>query len=94
MALSSHVDDSGSHIVATSDLGQDAVVVECSFKLVITKAFAKQAVLHILQGDPTSHVHQLWTERQWICTYIALHWILGPEEKRQEMHATHSCGFR
>ncbi|KAH9482517.1 Ribosomal lysine N-methyltransferase set10 [Psilocybe cubensis] len=77
-----NIDDSGSHVIATADLGQDSVIVECPFQLIITKESAKKAVLNILHGDVPNIAYETWTERQWICTYIALHWILGSSEKR------------
>lgn len=94
LAPSLHADKLGSRIIATTDLGQDSVVVECPFQLVITKASAKDVVLHILHEDSTNSAHKLWTERQWICTYIALHWILGPTEARQEIQLTLWFSFR
>ncbi|KDR84012.1 hypothetical protein GALMADRAFT_56376 [Galerina marginata CBS 339.88] len=72
-------DHSGSHIVTTDDLEKDFTVVSCPFRLVISQALAKRAVMNILGGlEDLKNVQ--WSERQWICTYISLHWIVGPEE--------------
>lgn len=74
-------DTFGSHIVATERLDEDTVVVECPFDLLITKSLAKDAVLDILQNG-SANDYQHWTERQWICTYLSLHWILGPNTQK------------
>ncbi|KAF8204763.1 SET domain protein [Pholiota molesta] len=68
-------DFSGSGVVATENLSADSTVVSCPFDLVITQAVAKEAVLEVL-GDSADIRTQGWSERQWISTYLSLHWIV------------------
>ncbi|KAF8165589.1 SET domain-containing protein [Crassisporium funariophilum] len=76
------VEDSfGSRIVASLDLPEDATIVSCPFELAITEPIAKDAVLEIL-GITSSSGEISWSERQWISTYISLHWILKLDDKR------------
>ncbi|PPQ70443.1 hypothetical protein CVT26_013937 [Gymnopilus dilepis] len=71
-------DTHGSRVIATKDLDKDTTVVSCPFSLIITQTLAKKAVTEIL--DDAAHFKDVtWTERQWISTYITLHWIIGPE---------------
>jgi len=69
----------GLRIVAAEDVPRDSHIVSCPFSLVITEQLAKSAVLSFLKNS-VSDTEQ-WTERQWISTYIALHWISGSDER-------------
>ncbi|KAF9481868.1 SET domain-containing protein [Pholiota conissans] len=72
-------DVSGSGVIATENMLPDLTVVSCPFDLVITQAVAKKAVSKIL-GDFTDIHTNGWTERQWISTYISLHWIIDRQD--------------
>jgi len=67
-------------VIARDHLPKDSTIVSCPFSLAITQPVAQRAVLEILQV-PTSENIQ-WSERQWISTYISLHWILASEDNR------------
>lgn len=68
----------GSRVIASDDLPKELTIVSCPFNLAITQPVAQRAVLETLQ-IPTSENIQ-WSERQWISTYISLHWILASED--------------
>ena len=72
------LDASGSRVIASDHLPKDLTIVSCPFGLAITQPVAQRAVLESLQ-IPTSENIQ-WSERQWISTYISLHWIIPSED--------------
>ncbi|KAF9569289.1 SET domain-containing protein [Agrocybe pediades] len=72
-------DIAGSRIIATEDLEKDIPAVSCPFSKIITKTLAREAVLQVL-GNPSDVDNEDWTERQWIGTYLSLHWIIGESE--------------
>ncbi|KAF8969398.1 hypothetical protein BDZ97DRAFT_1902516 [Flammula alnicola] len=74
-------DASGSGVLVTDDLPKDLTVVSCPFELVITQTVAKTSVLQILGDSMVIQTHE-WSERQWIGTYISLHWIISQQYER------------
>ncbi|KAF9528010.1 SET domain-containing protein [Crepidotus variabilis] len=74
-------DNSGYRVVALNDISADAQIVVCPIDLVITPELSKCAVLSALGTRETSATFNLWSERQWIATYLAFHWIFGEDER-------------
>ena len=74
------LDAFGSRVIASDDLPKDSTIVSCPFSLAITQSVAQRAVLEILQIPTSENIE--WSERQWISTYISLHWILTSEDNR------------
>jgi len=72
------LDAFGSRVIAGDHLPKDLTIVSCPFGLAITQPVAQRAVVETLR-IPTSENVQ-WSERQWISTYISLHWILASED--------------
>ena len=75
------IDASGSRVIASDHLPKDLTIVSCPFSLAITQAVAQRAVLESLQ-IPISENNIQWSDRQWISTYISLHWIVPSEDNR------------
>lgn len=80
-------------VVATRAIPGDTCILSCPFDLAITKDLAMGAVkacvwdaTHVSDTKPPSafpsRIDRL-NERQIICVYVALHWILGDYEKRK-----------
>lgn len=61
---------------ASDNLPADATVMTCPFTLAITPGLAKDALSEVFK---TSAVHEKWTERQLICAYVCLHWVLSSD---------------
>ncbi|KAI0092331.1 hypothetical protein BDY19DRAFT_929531 [Irpex rosettiformis] len=65
---------SGFNVVAKNSIEEDAAIVSCPFSLAITPGLARKALNAILgQAEGL----QKWNERQLVCTYVSLHWILA-----------------
>ncbi|KAI0698478.1 SET domain-containing protein [Cytidiella melzeri] len=64
---------SGFNIVARNTIDKDTSVVTCPFSLAVTPQLAKEALIGIFEGAGFLHK---WSERQLVCTYICMHWIL------------------
>ncbi|KAF8806342.1 SET domain protein, partial [Phlegmacium glaucopus] len=79
----------GSRVIASDHLPKDLTIVSCPFGLAITQAAAQRAVLETLGISASENIQ--WSERQWISTYISLHWILASEDdkagKKSLVHA-------
>src|ERR1700731_655853 len=56
-------------------LPPDTKLVSCPFSLAITPEVAVKALR--LLGIISTDQEPSWTEKQLICSYICLHWILG-----------------
>ena len=78
--LTYFLDASGSRVIANDHLPKDLTIVSCPFSLAITQPVAQRAVLESLQIPISENIQ--WSERQWISTYISLHWIVPSEENR------------
>ena len=72
VALPQSSDASGYKIIADKEIPPDTTIVTCPFALVITKELAADAILAVLKSNDTP---PKWTERQFICTYVCLHWV-------------------
>ncbi|KAF9006625.1 SET domain protein [Cyathus striatus] len=65
----------GFSIRAEEDIPVDATIVSCPFDLAISRTSVQQALNYILNLTGT----QGWSERQWISTYICMHWMFSEE---------------
>lgn len=75
------LDASGSRVIASDHLPKDLTIVSCPFSLAITQPVAQRAVLESLQIPISENIQ--WSERQWISTYISLHWIIPSEDNNR-----------
>lgn len=71
---------SGMSVLTIEDIPSDSRVVSCPFSLAITPHSSKDALLTLsklshIKGD---HLDP-FTERELICTYIVMHWILDED---------------
>ncbi|CCM00966.1 uncharacterized protein FIBRA_03014 [Fibroporia radiculosa] len=74
---------SGYSVIASQDLRSDTTVVSCPFSLAITPEVSKNALTTLLGPTFTG---QSWSERQLICSYICMHWILDPSASSELAH--------
>ncbi|KAF8897792.1 SET domain protein [Infundibulicybe gibba] len=66
----------GRCIVARDDLPADTTVVSCPLALAVTRSVAQRAISNLI--DTTEIIDKgIWSERQWICSYLCFHWIIG-----------------
>ncbi|KAH9915320.1 SET domain-containing protein [Fomitopsis serialis] len=72
---------SGYSVIAGQDILPGTTVVSCPFKLAITPEVSRQALISVLTSTDLSPL-DTWSERQLICSYICLHWILGESSNR------------
>lgn len=77
-----YLDAYGHRVVAAKDIPADTKVVSCPFDLVITPELSRKAVCSVL-GDSSKLVKESsqWTEREWLSTYLSLHWIVEEHER-------------
>ncbi|KII86638.1 hypothetical protein PLICRDRAFT_55553 [Plicaturopsis crispa FD-325 SS-3] len=66
---------SGFSVVAKDALPPDTTVVSCPFSLAVTPEHARAALRGILGQVGAQDIDQ-WSERQLVCTYLVLHWII------------------
>jgi hypothetical protein len=79
--ITNNLDDFGYRIVAAKDVPADALIVSCPASLIITPGSSRSSVLGILaQVSNLLADTSDWVERQWIATYLSLHWIIGDHE--------------
>lgn len=72
-------ESSGYSAIARQDIPPDTTVVSCPFTLAITPNVSRNALSEILSdlnAKPTFSFDG-WSERQLICSYICMHWILS-----------------
>ena len=64
-------------VLTTEDMSHDSKVVSCPFSLAITPQSSKVALLALskLNNDTDDRLDTL-SERELICTYIVVHWLL------------------
>ncbi|KAI0072171.1 SET domain-containing protein [Panus rudis PR-1116 ss-1] len=72
--------ESGFSVVAKNHVSPDTTVVSMPFSLAITPELSSRALRSLLQSDRASASLDTWTERQLICTYICMHWILEDDK--------------
>ncbi|KAI0339167.1 SET domain-containing protein [Trametopsis cervina] len=77
---------SGYNLIARDSIPADSVIVSCPFSLAITPEFARKALISVLNlSAAQASVLQRWRERQLVCTYICLHWILNGSNAPPEL---------
>jgi hypothetical protein len=64
---------------AREDVPLDSCIVSCPFSLAVTPQVSKNALVALLKS---SAALDKWTERQLICTYLSLHWVIGHSDSR------------
>ncbi|TFY63912.1 hypothetical protein EVJ58_g2957 [Rhodofomes roseus] len=79
--VSFRAEPSGYSVVARQDIPSDTAVVYCPFNLAITPDISRRAITSILTSTDHSSLDN-WSERQLICSYICLHWILSEPSHR------------
>jgi len=57
------------------------VLISCPFSLAITPEVSKNALLSLLKSPPSL---DKWTERQLICSYLSLHWVVGNSDSSSD----------
>lgn len=77
-----YLDAYGHRIVAAKDIPAGTRIVSCPFDLVITPESSRKAIFNVLRDasnldEATAH----WTEREWIATYLSLHWVAENHER-------------
>ena len=65
---------SGFNVVAKDAIGTDTSIISCPFSLAITPGLARQALIAVFEQAETLVG---WNERQLVCTYISMHWVLN-----------------
>ncbi|KAG2013346.1 tho2 protein [Coprinopsis cinerea AmutBmut pab1-1] len=66
----------GHGLIASQDIPADQEIVSCPVGLVVTPESARAAITGLLDLPDTLS----WNSRQWISTYLALHWIVDHKE--------------
>lgn len=61
---------------ASDTVPADATVMTCPFSLAITPELCKDALSNVFKP---STLHEKWTEKQLICAYLCLHWVLSSD---------------
>ena len=69
---------SGLSVHTKEDLAPDTIVASCPFSLAITTDVARAPLQEFCQLSRDAL--QAMSERQLICIYIALHWMVEPED--------------
>ncbi|KAF9450632.1 SET domain protein [Macrolepiota fuliginosa MF-IS2] len=72
----------GNTAIAIEGIPADASIVSCPFSLVITEERAQKNLSSLFSTEDVIG----WTERQWISTYICLHWILSDSKPPELAH--------
>ena len=77
------LDNSGYRIIAAKDIPENTLIVSCPAGLIITPETSQKSVLEIL-GNISNLIKKTlhWVERQWIATYLSLHWIIEKHQRR------------
>ncbi len=77
-----YLDAYGHRIIAARDIPADTHIVSCPFDLMITSELSRKAVCSVL-GDSSKLAKESsqWTEREWLATYLSLHWIVEDHER-------------
>jgi hypothetical protein len=70
---------SGLSVYAQDNIPADSQIISCPFSLAITPELTKLALSTLLKSPPAL---AKWTERQLICTYLCLHWVLGEGDSK------------
>ncbi|EKM79884.1 hypothetical protein AGABI1DRAFT_119942 [Agaricus bisporus var. burnettii JB137-S8] len=70
------------YTVATEDIPTNATIITCPFSIAITEELAKRNLSNFFSADSLVD----WTEKQWISTYICLHWILSDSKPTELEH--------
>jgi len=68
---------SGLEVLARDTVPANACIISCPFSLAITSEVSKNALLSLLKSPPSL---DKWTERQLICSYLSLHWVVGDSD--------------
>lgn len=76
---------SGFNVVAHHDIPADVTVVSCPFSLAITPDVARKALAAIFRVDTSAPTFEGWTERQLVCSYLAMHHILDGQSAPREL---------
>jgi len=77
--LNFQIVSSGLKVLARDTVPADTCIASCPFSLAITPEVSKKALLTLLKSPDGL---DKWTERQLICTYLSLHWVLGDFDLR------------
>ncbi|KAF8488260.1 SET domain-containing protein [Gautieria morchelliformis] len=81
-------DVSGTSVLTTEDMPSDCKVASCPFTLAITPQSSKDALLALAKmSNDNGHQLDAFTERELICTYIIMHWILEEERDNAELRS-------
>ncbi|EPS95499.1 hypothetical protein FOMPIDRAFT_1062699 [Fomitopsis schrenkii] len=78
----------GCSAVAAKDIPSEETVVSCPFSLAITPNVSLTALVSGF-GSSASPALNTWSERQLICSYICLHWILGDDSHQDILAHRH-----
>ena len=65
--------------------------MSCPFSLAITPDVSRKALISVL-GSSASSALDIWSERELICSYLCLHWILGDARYVRESYFWISAG--
>lgn len=77
---------SGLSVCASDDVAADTSIISCPFSLAITPELAKNALSSLFKSPAAI---ENWTEKQLICTYLCLHWILSSDQRELPSVLTH-----
>ncbi|PCH42980.1 SET domain-containing protein [Wolfiporia cocos MD-104 SS10] len=67
----------GFSVVAKEDLAPDSTIVSCPFSLAITLEISSRALALLFEQHGCTDNFKIWSERQLICSYICMHWVIG-----------------
>ncbi|OSX56701.1 hypothetical protein POSPLADRAFT_1159712, partial [Postia placenta MAD-698-R-SB12] len=67
---------SGYSVIASSDLPSDTAVVSIPFSLAITPTVSRAALETLFEASAAKLALDGWSERQLICSYICMHWVV------------------
>ncbi|OCH91312.1 SET domain-containing protein [Obba rivulosa] len=77
---------SGFSVVAAEDIPPETTAISCPFSLAVTPELSKHALLTLFKTDHTTTL-DAWSERQLICTYLCMHWVVdSPEDSSVLLH--------
>lgn len=70
---------SGYSIIASNDLPPDTTVVSIPFTLAISPDVSSKALESLFAASAQNISLGGWSERQLVCTYICMHWVVEPQ---------------
>ncbi|KDQ15519.1 hypothetical protein BOTBODRAFT_31834 [Botryobasidium botryosum FD-172 SS1] len=85
-------DTHGTSAYATEDIDPEETIVSCPFSLAITPEIARYGIAQSFNtGAPDT---SQWNERQTICTYLVMHWVMLGELFKHEAYLRHGPYLR